>query len=335
MILILTDGLDVSTQFVCDWLNKYDANYTVLNPSDVLKNLKNIRINNSKIEKLDFGTSKTINIQDISVVWKRRWRWKILTNKSNFNDLEKAIEFETKCLDDYFMSFFKCKIIGDCSALSSNKYYQMKVAHDAGFKVPDTLLTSCKSDFIDFLNEKTNIITKSNVATFNFSIDGELFANYTTQLNDEMMQNIPDKILPSMVQEKIEKIFEIRVFYWFGRTYSMGIFSQLDEQTNLDYRRYNNNKPNRMLPIPLPPEVIFKIKKIAKCLKLDDFSMDLIFSDKKEYVFLELNTSGVFSNVSGLCNYNLEKIIANKLIEYETSMSKISTHMRKNTAKIL
>lgn len=54
-----------------------------------------------------------------------------------------------------------------------------------------------------------------------------------------------------MVQEKLEKKYELRIFYLNGKMYPMAIFSQKDNQTQLDFRNYNWEKPNRMEPCKL------------------------------------------------------------------------------------
>lgn len=40
----------------------------------------------------------------------------------------------------------------------------------------------------------------------------------------------------------------------------MAIFSQNDDQTKVDFRNYNINKPNRNVPFMLPNELESKIK---------------------------------------------------------------------------
>ncbi len=49
-------------------------------------------------------------------------------------------------------------------------------------------------------------------------------------------------------------------------------------------------------------------------LNLDIGSIDMIYSINKEFIFLEVNPVGIFQNISALCNYNIHKIIAQKLI---------------------
>ena len=48
-------------------------------------------------------------------------------------------------------------------------------------------------------------------------------------------------------------------------------------------------------------------------LGLNCASIDLIFDDKDNYYFLEINPVGQFEFLSSACNYNIEAVIANWL----------------------
>jgi len=96
----------------------------------------------------------------------------------------------------------------------------------------------------------------------------------------------------------------------------MAIFSQGDSQTELDFRRYNYDKPNRVTPFRLPVELELKLKKLADHFELKTGSFDLIRTQDNNYVFLEVNPGGQFGMVSYPCNYFLEKQIALDLINH-------------------
>ncbi len=113
-------------------------------------------------------------------------------------------------------------------------------------------------------------------------------------------------------QQKIEKDFEIRSFYLNRKVWSMAIFSQNDDQTKVDYRRYNKVKPNRNVPYNLPKDIEEKIIVLMDKLDLTSGSLDFIKSDDKFY-FLEVNAVGQFGNVSFYCNYGLDYEIATSL----------------------
>ena len=97
----------------------------------------------------------------------------------------------------------------------------------------------------------------------------------------------------------------------------MVIFSQNTEGTKTDFRNYNLSKPNRKMRYALPKEIENKIGKLMDSLNLNCGSIDIIYTTKKEYVFLEVNPVGQFGMVSTPCNYALEKQIAKTLIYHD------------------
>jgi glutathione synthase/RimK-type ligase-like ATP-grasp enzyme len=98
--------------------------------------------------------------------------------------------------------------------------------------------------------------------------------------------------------------------------FTMAIFSQMDEESEVDFRNVdvNGNHPNRMVPFNLPNESAYKIHKLMHKLKLESGSIDIIVDNNNDYYFLEVNPVGQFNFVSEICNYHIEKYIANFLV---------------------
>jgi glutathione synthase/RimK-type ligase-like ATP-grasp enzyme len=124
---------------------------------------------------------------------------------------------------------------------------------------------------------------------------------------------LPLNFFPSLFQQKIEKKYELRVFYLNNVFYSMAIFSQNDMKTKIDFRNYNYKTPNRNVPYKLPLEIESKLHLLMLQLELTTASIDLIVDLNENYVFLEVNPDGQFGMISYPCNYYLEKEIANQL----------------------
>lgn len=97
----------------------------------------------------------------------------------------------------------------------------------------------------------------------------------------------------------------------------MAIFSQLDTESELDFRDVDVNgaHPNRMVPYQLPNDIGLRIRQLMKRLNLESGSIDMIVDDNDDYYFLEVNPVGQFNFVSEVCNYYIEKDIAFSLIQ--------------------
>lgn len=120
-------------------------------------------------------------------------------------------------------------------------------------------------------------------------------------------------LFPSLLQQNIDKKYELRIFYLNEKCYSMAIFSQNDEQTKVDFRNYNWDKPNRNVPYTLPNKIKNKLIIFMNSMGLKTGSIDLIVTPKDDYIFLEVNPVGQYGMVSIPCSYNLDYEIAKEI----------------------
>lgn len=196
-----------------------------------------------------------------------------------------------------------------------NKLIVLQTAKKNGLNIPDTYVLDNKKDLSNLLskNKSKEFITKMKTESSMFQFQDTSSIIYTNVLNEQFVKSLPERFAPSLIQEKIEKLMEIRTFFLDGKTWSMAIFSQSDDQTKDDYRRYNNKKPNRNTLFKLPKDIDDKLCLVMNGLGLDTGSIDWILTKDNQYYFLEVNPTGQFSNMSMTCNYPLEKIIAQKL----------------------
>ena len=308
MILIISDSDDASTTYVLKWLNYYNKKYIRVNSQDKI-DLK------FEGEDILFKINDLIfNFSDIKSFWYRRGFF-------NFRDLETInIKQFDELRKEEFSSFIKyiyyrlekLKSINSIFTAVVNKLIVNDLARDFKIITPKDYIFSNSSSLKNKINKsKLQLISKvvSGNCMYNFE-DFTIF-NYTKIVNLENINT--DDFFPSLVQDRIEKKYELRVFYLEGLFYSMAIFSQNDSQTNVDFRNYNYAKPNRTVPFQLPKEIECKLDLLMKKIGLNCGSLDLIVTPKNEFVFLEVNPVGQFGMTSYPCNYNLEKIIANYL----------------------
>ena len=98
---------------------------------------------------------------------------------------------------------------------------------------------------------------------------------------------------------------------------SVAIFSQADDQTKVDYRKYNLKTPNRVIPYQLPAEIEHKLALLNERLGLNTGSIDLIVDREGQFYFLEVNPTGQFQDLSESCNLSIDRRIAERLLAYE------------------
>jgi ATP-GRASP peptide maturase of grasp-with-spasm system len=304
MILLISNENDQTTNDVIDWLRYFNTRWERLNGEDLVDAEKHsyllpIGASSLKLEQLH---------PNIDCVWFRRFYPEYPKGVDRFDGY---LDDELKVLKEYILSG-EVRVFGNTTH-RTNKLIALSTAEELGLKIPATAIVNNKKDFRKFLEKYPSVITKPITETLDYNKGDNDYTLYTNELPNDYLDKIPKKFFPTLIQEKVVKDFEIRTFYWKEKCYSMAIFSQENENTAIDFRRYDRKRPNRNVPSQLPQEVEEKISGLMKRLNLNSGSIDLIKDVNGNFVFLEVNPNGQFGMVSYPCNYNLEMIIANDL----------------------
>ena len=325
MILILTSSGDVHVDFVQEWLSYYNYNYIRLNSDDLLLKDIKISLNNNGI----YIDKKEINVNDINVIWYRKPGW--FTRSEQYSEFEKNLDSKiVKQLYSEFLavinalfSCFKSKYwITNYEHVNINKFEVLRIANECGLSIPSSYIVSTKDNLIELLNNGKSFISKSIWEMFFLKEKDGLYNTLTRRINLNELSEFPNTFFPSFIQEEIKKEYEIRIFYFLGRFYSMAIFSQSKESTEIDFRNDDFTNPSRQIPIILPEGIKTKIHKLMKRLKLNNGSIDMIKSTNGLYYFLEINPVGQFGMVGFPCNYSIFNDIAKDLIKIDRKYGK-------------
>lgn len=343
MILILSQTFDPSTDMVIDWLirDKKEFCRTSWN-SDTIDELyleltddagyydaqqpinANYFQNAVKEFKVKLTSGVIIDLKKIKSVWYRKRGFPEYNhNLIDFSPLKtrflqnNARKYVNKEYDElvrfaYFFLFNNPGIttLGSPYTTSSQKITYLMIAKMFGLKIPDFYVVSEKNRLSQVLSKLTNSITKGIGEMVFFGRKYIELVSYTTTIDYKDMGLIKDVFAPSAIQKQILKRADIRTVYFNGEIFSMAIFSQNNPKTVTDFRNYDSLNPNRNTPFRLPQSLEQKLAALCKHLKINFCSIDLIQDENNEFYFLEINPVGQFGMVSGPCNYNIEKKIA-------------------------
>lgn len=293
MVLIHSISFDVSTIDVIDWLS--------------YENFLFVRVNSDLNYKIEID--KEIFIQGKSITeFKSYWYRKgvflglICPNSNNLQVQFLLEENRLKILQYVESRLCNKKYINRYYNASPNKLIVLEKAKTLEIQVPNFVLT-------DNLEETHSSFIYKPINDGGYIDLEDCKGNSYT----ELFRLSSEQYGVTFFQELIEKKYELRIFYLCGKFSSMAIFSQNDNQTKVDFRRYNKEKPNRNIPFKLPTEIENKLDLLMKELDLKSGSIDMVVSRDREYYFLEVNPVGQFGMVSFPCNYHLEREIAEYL----------------------
>lgn len=319
-------NLHQSTDQVIDWLKYYQLPFIRINPTDIVQYKEEITWSiHSDIIKIG---KVSIDLKSIKVGWIRKFGYfsnlDMVKNieKLNSYTLKRYLQNEISSLREIILKNDEIKWLCHPDAIFCSKLRMLNEAKKLHIDIPATYIVNNKKDLIKLFKDlNCKVIFKSIKDTTQVKINEASYFPFTCSLTLEIISSLPKKFLPSLIQEEIEKDFEIRAFYLDGKFYCGAIFSQLDQQTKVDFRNYNFKQPNRMIPYVLPLNIEKKFRQLMLRLNLNTGSLDIIKSTDGKYYFLEINPSGQFGMISRPCNFNLEQKIAislkNKLENYE------------------
>lgn len=333
MVLILGRIDDASTNEVAKWLKYFGKKYIVIHGDINMNNVKFISCDLKSNQIIISVNGDYVNLAEITSVWNRRngfsktgldinffTKHNLLPTESNNSYIKSMINEEAKFLIGYINSFFSLSGIKQVGLFKSNvinKLEVLSIANEIGFLIPDTYVFTRKKDLLNMfnLNKGAYFITKpiSQGGVYLFSEKANYYS-YVERIEPSFLKKIPEKFFPSLFQKEIKKKYELRIFVLNNDIYSMVLFSQKIEDTEIDYRKpiYSHRKM-RMLPFSLPKDIENKLLILFKKLELNTGSADILVDENDNYIFLEINPVGQFAMTSYPCNYFLEKKIAEYL----------------------
>jgi len=319
MVLILSRSDDGSTNRIIDWLFFYEKKYVRLNGNKANYQLK--KINNKEIIISFYG--EEINILEACTVWYRRNGFghssfeyslsKNLLKKIFKREIDQfyvydQIKDEFKVIFEYINFLIENTIpnqLGSFFKRDINKMVTLYQAEKLGFKIPTSFIFHKKETLIN----ENKLITKAlKDGVYLMGKDYDYYS-YTERVTENAVKKVyEDTFLPSLFQKEIKKKYELRVFYLKGEIFSTVIFSQQKKTASVDFRREGHSI--RYLPFSLPEEIKCKINILMEKLNHNIGAIDLIVDTDDNYVFLEINPGGQFSYYSDMCNFFIEKKIA-------------------------
>lgn len=215
---------------------------------------------------------------------------------------------------DFLAWFFETKFrsLGKNGLGSFNKLVALSTAQSLGFRIPQTNVVTQKDQLFGILDTDNNdYVVKSLALNFDLLTDKDLsYLGYTRKITSADLHNVPDKFAPSLIQQLIDKKYEIRVFYLDKTIIPIAHFNTNKSDSGIvDYRDYDYNDMPRVSKVKLPDKVNNLIVKLMDALQLNTGSLDIIYSTDGNYYFLEVNPIGQFSYFSyHSCTYIEHKI---------------------------
>ncbi|MCK6639586.1 MAG: grasp-with-spasm system ATP-grasp peptide maturase [Bacteroidia bacterium] len=321
MILIVGQNGDSSTHEVLRYLMYWNAPFIKISDLDTIDNVS-IQCTNRQHEVTISKDSMKVNLSKVSAYWYRRgnlvFQYKMNATHPEIaeSEIHDFVKKEYSTIANYIHYCLEQigTRIGAFSKNNINKLIQLQYAKEVKLLIPRFIISNNRKEVQRFYNDVGTLATKGIGNNFT-NLSGQSYWMFTSLIQQKDIDRFSEKFAYTLFQQYVEKEYEIRVFYLHGKCYSMAIFSQQNPDSMIDYRRMRAGRSNRTVPYNLPKVVENKIIRFMKKCEMNTGSIDLIFTSKGEYCFLEVNPNGQFGMVSKPCNYFIERDIANYLKE--------------------
>lgn len=318
MIFIISHPSDVTTDNVIKWLKYYGYDDIIrLNTPDRFK-VKEISLKSDGTTHIVLDINGVIvSLNQICFIWYRNnpliFNGSFIDYLEIDDNLKNFYAYEWNKSRDFILNeFMKKPMLGNFFDNHTNKLKNLQIAAECGFLIPETIVSESGNTLKKFSTHKLTI-TKPIHEICEISEGNSYLDMHTSQVPKN---NFYPKAMdaPCLIQEKIEKWIELRVFVLYDKVYAMAIFSQLDKSSQVDSRSYNNSDPIRRVPYTLSTDIEYKILSFMKECNYNTGSIDLIISEARECFFIEINPVGVIEMLEP-CNYDIEKSIAKEIIK--------------------
>lgn len=304
MILIISHKTDFTADFVINKLNQRNIGYKRLNCEDLFSQSFKLSLNNN-FEYLILGE------ENYKSIWFRR------TKLPQIDDLVQEEKLyilnETESLFKNLFTTLPGKWLSKPNFVyeAENKILQLKIAQEIGFNIPNTIVTNSRKEVVEFykLNNE-NIIVKP-ISHTRIEYKDSLSFIFTNHISKKQIEEIDNyEINPCIFQENIPKEYEIRVTVVGEKVFAAAVYSQMDEETKIDWRK----KKLKFVHTQLPPRISQLCVQLVKKLNLEFGAIDLIKNTKGDFIFLEINPNGQWAWIESQTDLKISEAIIDFLI---------------------
>lgn len=286
-ILIISDTMDFTTDYICIELKRRNVNYLRINRDKFNKYKIVFDINGLTLNIIINSRKYIIDENNLKAIYYRAPIYLHDTYKPNLPLEKQLYRSQWTAFLRNLTLFENIKWMNNPidTFRAENKMLQLKYARDIGFICPNTYLVNSIEEIE--INKNSNYIMKSLDTVLLRNGDKEAFVYSNVMTGDELM-NSEYQLAPVVIQEYIYPKIDLRV-----TVVGDDIFAAKIEKNGLgidgDWRKEKENV--EFIEVELPEEIKRKCIQIVSELGLSFGGIDLILHNN-EYYFVEVNPTG-------------------------------------------
>ena len=319
-VLLITNTSDFTCDYVVRSLNKFGADYYRLNTDEIGSDVfLTFDFAHDVYTLTDRPKGLTLDLLTFKSVYFRRPELPKFSDEDITPDERQFMQLELRqTLEGLYKILRNAYWISDVDAIrrAENKIYQQLLAKEIGFRIPSGVVTNNPEDFMRFVERNSdNSIIKP---IYSGQIGWPEMQNvvFTSQLDSEP-QSEQIELCPSYLQERIEKLYDVRVTVVGEEIFAAHIDSQSNQETTTDWRVGENILPHEA--ITLPQSIQRQCHELLRRLDLQFGAIDFVETPEEEYIFLEINPNGQWAWIETQTGLPISDTIAKQLVNEHIS----------------
>jgi len=157
MILIITSKDDQTTNEVIDWLTYWNQSFLRINPDQLIKYNKVNILSDGTVDISFTYKGTNYNVSEFKNVWYRRgyiittYANNLYVNDQMINEkINQQLKIEGETINNFFTEIINERSINNPEDGDLNKLHVLRMAHQVGLIIPNTIITISKKDVIEF-----------------------------------------------------------------------------------------------------------------------------------------------------------------------------------------
>lgn len=313
MILIVTSRDDLTADYVILELRRQGITFFRLNTDDIPSTYSLTWAPLVDTQgTIVAGGKAPLPLRSITSVWYRRPVWPRI---HALEEESRYIENEWKAvLENLWASLQDVLWISrpDRIREASNKIAQLRLARALGFNTPDTIVSNDPDELRSFHDLHGGNVVGKVLHAQTPSATGGGYLIYTTRIAKEEL--VPGLMAaPLLLQEYVEKAYEIRSTVVGDKVFSVAIDSQSVPEAKTDWRRAALSLVHE--PITLSVDLNKRLVGMVRQYGLAFGAFDLVQTPEGDTVFLELNPNGQWAWLQQLTGIPIREALIDRLAE--------------------
>lgn len=177
---------------------------------------------------------------------------------------------------------------------AGKKAVQLVIAHEAGMRTPETLISNDFDLIRDFWAEHSGHVVVKPYHTFSWAIGAERLLSFTAVMPQPTRDlRLSLEVCPQIFQRRVKKILDVRVVAFSDQVYAAGVASDAAAE-EVDSRKGILTAPGMFRKVSVPNPILSGVAEFMRISGLQFGAFDFVVDEGGEWIFLECNESGQF-----------------------------------------